>query len=66
MYNESGDMLEDLSKSSRFTVINQMREKANLQPLLWERFKLHSWKLIEELTEDARVQYNNSLETRER
>lgn len=51
----------DLQKHSRFVTINMMREKAGLMPLLWEKFEQHDWKLIEELTEDARIRYNEAI-----
>jgi hypothetical protein len=55
------EYLNHQPKASRFTVINRMREKRGEKSLIWDRFKEHSWKLIEEITEDERVKYNQSL-----
>ena len=55
------EFLEFRQKASRFNAINLMRQKRLMSQLIWNKFKLHSWKLIEEITEDERIKYSDFI-----
>ncbi len=52
---------DQLNKLERCNVINMMRNVRNEPPLIIKRFIEFKWELIQEITEDERIKYNNHI-----